>query len=91
MLQLLDVAFDEVDPSMLHFRDGRAYHFWEARDGTQLVRIYISRAALESRFDLAPGESLGQVLLRAHPRIQDAANNKWRPDDCNVFLEDDDF
>lgn len=91
MLHLLDVVDGEIDPPTMHYRDGRAYYFWEAQDGAQLVRVYVSHTALEHRFSLAPGEGLRQVLLRSHQRIQDAANSKWRPDDSNVFLEDDDF
>ncbi|MFO1103510.1 MAG: hypothetical protein U1E20_11470 [Methylocystis sp.] len=91
MLQLLDVVVGEIDPPTMHYRDGRAYYFWEAQYGAQLVRVYVSRTALEQSFDLAPGEGLRHVLSRSHQRIQDAANNKWRPNDRNVFLEDDDF
>ncbi|MGE0233909.1 hypothetical protein [Methylocystis sp.] len=91
MLQLLDLAVGEIDPPTTHYRDGRAYYFWEAQYGAQLVRVYVSRTALEHRFSLAPGEGLRHVLLRSHRRIQDAANTKWRPQECNVFLEDDDF
>lgn len=91
MLEMLDFVFGEVQPDTSCYHNRRAYYFWEARYRTQLVRVYVSRAALRNRFGLAPGEHFGGVLMRSRQSIEDAANRKWLPGDCNVFLEESDF
>ncbi len=91
MLELLGFIFSEDDPQATHYRDGRSYYFWEARRGRELIHVYVRRAAFEERFGRAPGERYRQCLLRSRRDIQDAASNKWRPGDGEVFLEENDF
>ena len=91
MLEMLDFVFGEVESDAGCHQNLRAYYFWEARYRTQLVRVYVSRAALRDKFGLAQGERFGRALMKARRSIEDAANSKWLPGDCNVFLEASDF
>ncbi|MGD9545415.1 MAG: hypothetical protein AB7F41_13940 [Methylocystis sp.] len=91
MLEMLDFVFGEVEPDAKRDPNRKAYYFWAARDRTQLVRVYVSRAALRAKLGLAPGERFGRALMRSRQSIEAAANSKWLPGDCNVFLEESDF
>jgi hypothetical protein len=90
MLELQDFMFSEDDAQARHYRDGRSYHFWEARRLTEVISVYVDRTAIHDMFGPDPGEGR-ERLLRSREKIQEAANRKWRPGDDRVFLEESDF
>ena len=87
MLELKDFEFREDNAQATLDRGGNTFYFWPARHEGNLVRVYISRVAMEDELGLRPKDSPRQCLLQYRERIQKAANENWRLGEKDVYLE----
>ena len=75
MLELQDFMFSEDDAQARHYRDGRSYHFWEARRLTEVISVYVDRTAIHDMFGPDPGEGR-ERLLRSREKISGGGEQK---------------